>query len=285
MDIKRSLTRKLGPLPAWAWLLLFGVGVWYYRRKMSPAASAYSGTGTGSVAPASGPPQAQVPLEPGQSVYDPNTGALLTAPGGGAAGGGTDPSSAIDNLANSIADAIAAATAGGQVSPGGTTPGSPTGGGGAGGGGHHGSGNRGHGGKGHRRKGKPKPGHGNHPGKNTLKAGKSKSLARRSAERARSATNILGTGSRKRGKPTGDHHGVTHTRGRRTMKNEGAKIDRNVTSLGRNRLHSRPRTPATTTVQRQRPVAATRPAHRQAPAAQHRPSAPPKRTMRRVKKR
>ena len=54
-----ALTRKLGPLPAWAWLGLLAVGVWYYRKthassstsSTSPASSGggiFGGGGSGS---------------------------------------------------------------------------------------------------------------------------------------------------------------------------------------------------------------------------------------------
>lgn len=121
-NIKAALTKKYGPAPAWAWLLIFGLGVWYYRRKFGSVTgtSTTSGTGTGSVTPGPGPDPgtgSQV-LQPGESVYDPTAGVLATAPGGGsggASGGGTgadgvaasgDPAqfaNAIDDLANAIA--------------------------------------------------------------------------------------------------------------------------------------------------------------------------------------
>lgn len=77
--VKEALTRKLGPLPAWAWLLIVGAGVWWYRNRNSSV----SGTGTGNVSPTPVTPQDPVTLDPGQSVYNPNTGSLSTAPGGG----------------------------------------------------------------------------------------------------------------------------------------------------------------------------------------------------------
>lgn len=91
MDIKGALTRKFGPLPAWAWLTIIGVGIWYYRNRVSSS----SGTGTGSVAPAAATPQSPVTLSPGESVYDPNTGQLLGGGGGGdtGTGGGTSGTS------------------------------------------------------------------------------------------------------------------------------------------------------------------------------------------------
>lgn len=105
-----ALTRKFGPLPAWAWAALLFVGVWYYRNKLGAAAS---GTGTGSVGPSPVPPQAQTVLQPGESLYDPNTGALTTAPGGGdvggTGGGGTGQGNTdIASLAQALEDAITA---------------------------------------------------------------------------------------------------------------------------------------------------------------------------------
>ena len=101
--IKGSLTKKLGPLPAWAWGLVALVGVWWYRNKTS---GTVSGTGTGSVGPAATTPQAQTTLQPGESVYDPNTGTLTTAPGGGSTTGGDTPgglsSADINNLISAI---------------------------------------------------------------------------------------------------------------------------------------------------------------------------------------
>jgi len=83
--IGASLTRKLGPLPVWAWALIVFAGVWYYRNKTSQE----SGTGTGSVTPTPPTPQDQTVLQPGESVYDPNTGLMSTAPGGDTTGGDT----------------------------------------------------------------------------------------------------------------------------------------------------------------------------------------------------
>lgn len=124
--IGATLTRKFGPLPAWLWIVLFGVGVWYYRNKLSATAT---GTGTGSVAPTPVTPQAQTVLQPGESVYDPNTGALTTAPGGDTTAGGTTGGTGgtdYTDLLNGISAAIAAGQAG-AVGSGGT--GSDTGGG------------------------------------------------------------------------------------------------------------------------------------------------------------
>lgn len=82
--IKNALTRKFGPLPAWAWFGLLAVGVYYYRYKMSGGAA--SGTGTGSVAPTG-----LQALAPDQSYYDPGSGDMFTTPPTG--GGGGDGSS------------------------------------------------------------------------------------------------------------------------------------------------------------------------------------------------
>lgn len=103
--IKNALTRKLGPLPAWAWAMLLFGAVYFYQKYHSSTAS---GTGTGSVSPTPATPQPQTVLQPGESVYDPNTGALTTAPGGGGSGDTTgsdaaDLASAMDSLASAIA--------------------------------------------------------------------------------------------------------------------------------------------------------------------------------------
>jgi hypothetical protein len=81
-NIKSALTRKLGPLPAWAWLAVTAIGIWYYRSKTSGSTAAVNTTAT---SPTFTPPTPQSPVNLGQgeSVYDPNTGALVTAPGGG----------------------------------------------------------------------------------------------------------------------------------------------------------------------------------------------------------
>lgn len=282
-NIKTALSRKLGPLPAWAWLILFGVGVWYYRNHLS---SVSSGTGTGSVAPAPTDPQSQVTLEPGESVYDPNTGGFLTAPGGDG-GGGSDPSGAIDSLANAISDAIAAGTAGGQVGEDAGTSGAPS----VGAGGTHagqtstkhkrpkgvpksaiwrgprspGKGFRGIGGGWweRRRQVKAKPGGGGGGGERRKTKG---------SNRTRSSVGVrTPVGGR-----TGTRHGThTPTRGRsRTMQSTARKQP----------IRNRPKIAPTRQIIRQRPEAATRPAHREPATQQHRPSAPPPRKHRTVHK-
>jgi hypothetical protein len=138
--IQGSLARKLGPLPIWLWAIVgFGL-VWYYRNKLS--AGSTSGTGTGSVAPAAATPQAQTTLQPGESVYDPNTGALTTAPGAvpgttttadtgigsNGAATATDYSQGITDLANAIVGSIdsmgnqGTGTTGGQAAASGRQP-------------------------------------------------------------------------------------------------------------------------------------------------------------------
>lgn len=112
-NVKDALTRKIGPLPAWTWFIFFGVGVWYYRRKLGGSTATVSGTGTGSVAPASGPPQSPVTLAPGESVYDPNTGALTSAPGGGS----SDYGQGVTDLADAILQGLTENQAGSKTSP------------------------------------------------------------------------------------------------------------------------------------------------------------------------
>lgn len=78
-NLKNALTRKLGPLPAWAWLGLLAVGVWYYRSRMNASgavgSTTDSGTGTGSV----GTTGLQA-LAPDQSYYDPSDSGMFTTP-------------------------------------------------------------------------------------------------------------------------------------------------------------------------------------------------------------
>src|SRR5215471_857582 len=75
---KSALTRKFGPLPAWAWAVIGFIGIWYYRNRIGAVSGSASNvigtTGTTSDQP-------PITLGPGESVYDPNTGTLHTAPG------------------------------------------------------------------------------------------------------------------------------------------------------------------------------------------------------------
>lgn len=100
-----ALTRKFGPLPAWVWAIIAGGGLYYYREHTAAA----TGTALDPSQVAATTPQPDTTLEPGESVYDPNTGQLETAPGGDTSGGGgTDPSDEIGQLASAIAAAIEA---------------------------------------------------------------------------------------------------------------------------------------------------------------------------------
>jgi hypothetical protein len=133
--ITSSLKKKWGPLPAWAWLLGGGLLYYFYRKYSATSAS---GTGTGSVAPAAATPQPITTLGAGESAYDPNTGSLVTAPGGG---GSADTSSAdaltaaMNNLAGAIASGMPDNTDPGSnnptTNPGAGTPAATTGTGGA----------------------------------------------------------------------------------------------------------------------------------------------------------
>lgn len=74
--IKGALTRKLGPLPAWIWLGLFTVAVIVYRARANNGINPVNvsdDTPTPTDAVSKGDP---VTLQPGESVYDPNTGAV-----------------------------------------------------------------------------------------------------------------------------------------------------------------------------------------------------------------
>ena len=75
--VREALTRKLGPLPVLAWALIAGVGLYLYRARNS-AAGPTASTDTNTPNTESTSPQDPVTLQPGESVYDPNTGALVS---------------------------------------------------------------------------------------------------------------------------------------------------------------------------------------------------------------
>lgn len=113
--IGAALKRKLGPLPVWIWAILGGAVVYWLRKRgyfQGVLGSTESGTALQPQQSPAGTPQAQVPLQPGESVYDPNTGTISTAPGGDFTGNpegtgtssGVDPAQAIDDLANAISE-------------------------------------------------------------------------------------------------------------------------------------------------------------------------------------
>lgn len=77
-DIRAALTRKFGPLPAWAWLTIFAGAVYLWRRRSGggvAAATQDTGTSGDTSAPE---PQEPITLGPGESAYNPNTGQLVT---------------------------------------------------------------------------------------------------------------------------------------------------------------------------------------------------------------
>lgn len=80
--VGEALTRKLGPLPAWAWFGGLAGGAYLYQRRGGKSATVLSATspdlGDGNAGMLPGQT-----LDPGQSYYDPNTGKLVTAPNGG----------------------------------------------------------------------------------------------------------------------------------------------------------------------------------------------------------
>lgn len=114
-NIGETLKRKFGPLPVWGWTIVAFIAVYWYRNKSGLSAKVQTVSTGGSITPVSPAPQPITTLGPGESAYDPNTGQLVSSPGGSDGSGGmADPSNAIDNLAQAIADAIAAGTSGGK---------------------------------------------------------------------------------------------------------------------------------------------------------------------------
>ena len=118
MNIGESLKRKIGPLPVWVWAIAGFALVWYYRNKLS-AGSTASGTGTGSVGPTPTTPQPTTVLQPGESVYDPNTGTLSSAPGGTTTADGSGNAATTPPDYTSLVQAIEDAITAGQQATGG----------------------------------------------------------------------------------------------------------------------------------------------------------------------
>lgn len=109
-DIQRALARKFGPLPAWAWAIIGGGSLYYYRNKTGSASKIATGS-TSSTVPApnvtdnTGAGQSPIPLAPGESVYDPNTGQLIGNGSNGStetSGGSGDIASAINGLTGAL---------------------------------------------------------------------------------------------------------------------------------------------------------------------------------------
>lgn len=112
-----ALKRKLGPLPVWIWATVGGVVVYYLRSKgYFGGSGADSGTALQPSQANASPTRDPITLQPGESAYDPGSGSLVTAPGGGTpadvsagtatTGGGTgsDDSDALNRLADAIID-------------------------------------------------------------------------------------------------------------------------------------------------------------------------------------
>lgn len=79
-SIKNALTRKFGPLPAYAWLGIAAVGIWWYRKRQAATGQTTGQSATGSI-PYVGPW--------GQQPY-PIGGGGGGGNGGGGNGGGGD---------------------------------------------------------------------------------------------------------------------------------------------------------------------------------------------------
>jgi hypothetical protein len=159
-NLGNSLKRKLGPLPVWAWAIIAGVALYWYRnRKGGGLFGGLFGAGTGTTGTtATSATTAQLPptvLEPGESIYDPNTGALTTTPNGNSASGDTTGSGSSDIAAAIDALTSALEAGGGTVDQG--VPGPP--------------GPAGPAGKPGKNAAKPKPAHKTPPKKPSTKAG------------------------------------------------------------------------------------------------------------------
>ena len=81
-NIGSALRRKLGPLPVWAWAIIGGVALYFLRAQGYFGGRVETGETLQPAQADAREPQTQVTLQPGESVYDPNTGGLTTAPGG-----------------------------------------------------------------------------------------------------------------------------------------------------------------------------------------------------------
>lgn len=86
-SIKNALTRKIGPLPAWAWFLIGGAALWYYRQRTAANSSDAS---QAAAADSTNTPAYYGPY--GQDNY-PITGGGGT---GGGDGGSTMPTGSTD---------------------------------------------------------------------------------------------------------------------------------------------------------------------------------------------
>jgi hypothetical protein len=79
-NVRNALTRKFGPLPAWAWLGLLAIVVYLFRRSRGTVAAPTETQDTTSSEADKTTPEPVV-LQPGESVYNPATGQLVgTAP-------------------------------------------------------------------------------------------------------------------------------------------------------------------------------------------------------------
>lgn len=75
--VRESLTRKLGPLPVWAWALMLGAGIFLYRTARGQYTAGGGADASTSEPPESPEPQEPFTVGPGESVFDPNTGQLV----------------------------------------------------------------------------------------------------------------------------------------------------------------------------------------------------------------
>lgn len=286
-NIKNALTKKFGPFPAWVWAVIIG-GAYYYYEKHK-AASTTATTATTAAASTTTGDTTPTPLAPGQSLYVPGTG-LVTAPGtyGGGSAGTTTPTQPYLGIGGGPLYTSPYATPNPNPTTSGSTnpPTSSVGG---------------------KPKGKRKP-------KAKAKAkGKVSRLPSLGKKRTRSTGGVphalglpggslgkrvkktpirpqAGTGATTlssrfsgKGRAVGSTFGAAPIR-KRSQRPTINTASPNTSGELKNNVRQRPMNPMVTSVVRQRPVAATKPAAR--PPATHapKPSAPPTRTMRSVRK-
>lgn len=241
--IKDALTRKIGPLPAWAWLGIFGIGYYYYKNHIANNSTSATQASSTVTTPT---PQSPITVSPGDSVYNPNTGTLTTAPGGGGGYGGGGGGGG--QLANALSNIATALTNLNNNAPNAATSPAPN--------------------------SSPVPA--NTLPFRILKTNAKKIVSKRGKPRVKH-TPLGAVNNRPRS--TAAVHNTTHAT--KTTRHTAVPHSRtpNLEGARQQFLHERAKTPVVTHTVNAHPVARTQPAHRSEPVHNVRPSAPPKRTV------